>query len=846
MQLSPLAKIKQRYHAINQKLLNLLGEETALDDSPSNEAKDILTAHNLQFVWSLLDYVTYSEKGYYINKASHGFVLECQPLVGFDESMARNLAAIFQDLLPVGSNLQCLLYADYRVGDILEHWQEGTISKNPMFKKLSENRVKAYSKQALHPSLPLRNFRVILSYSNSGLLESSFEVDKLLILKEQLLGRLEGIYLKGESVKPDRLLEFLHNILYPNNATQKFAAEYNPLDLLAKQALNPGFKWQINDDCIDCIDHDNSTWSIKTYSIKKSPRMWSQNAMQNLIGDSMSDLRQLTCPFLIHYAVHMLPESIKNQKLTKAAHVDKQAHSPMGKYLPELSKQAMEWDFVKYRVEEGDSFLATHYSVTLLSPKDRLLASEQKLLSLYKGNGWELQPDKYIQLLSFLSILPMHWGTGWYKKIREFGRCKTALSYEPANLLPLQGEWGGTQTPGMLFMGRRGQIFYWSPFDSQGNYNVCIVGASGSGKSVFMQDLMTSTLKRNGRVFVLDVGRSFEQTCKISGGVHLTFDAKSSICINPFSTIAKAADLDANEYQEYLDDTLSYLTTIIGAMAAPREGLNDRQAPKLERAIRLAFAKYQQATTITLVAKILLAQDDNRSHELGEMLYPYTKDGSYGRFFEGEANINLTSQLTVVEFEELKNRKDLQTVIVQILMVQITNQMFGGNRETPFNIVLDEAWDMLRGKTTGAFIEAMARKIRKYKGGLIVGTQNVNDFFTSPGAQAAFDNSEWLCMLAQKKESVHALKKSDKFSMNEQEERLLNSIRTVKGQYSEVCIKGAMGHAIGRLKLDPFSLLLYSTAPEDYVAVKHKVNQGLTMEQAIEAVLQDRGVNAAS
>ena len=95
-------------------------------------------------------------------------------------------------------------------------------------------------------------------------------------------------------------------------------------------------------------------------------------------------------------------------------------------------------------------------------------------------------------------------------------------------------------------------------------------------------------------------------------------------------------------------------------------------------------------------------------------------------------------------------------------------------------------------------------------------------------------------MLKQKKESIHALKKSDKFSMSDTEEQLLRSIRTVKGKYSEVCIKGPMGHAVGRLRLDAFSLLLYSTAPEDFAAVQSKVALGLGMSDAIEAVLQER------
>ena len=85
-------------------------------------------------------------------------------------------------------------------------------------------------------------------------------------------------------------------------------------------------------------------------------------------------------------------------------------------------------------------------------------------------------------------------------------------------MLPIIGEWKGQPTPGMVFVGRRGQPFFWSPFgkalvqsdDMQTNhdYNLCIAGTMGSGKSVLMNELMTNVLSIGGRVIVLDKGRS--------------------------------------------------------------------------------------------------------------------------------------------------------------------------------------------------------------------------------------------------------------------------------------------------------------------------------------------------
>ena len=424
----------------------------------------------------------------------------------------------------------------------------------------------------------------------------------------------------------------------------------------------------------------------------------------------------------------------------------------------------------------------------------------------------------------------MTWGEGGHEDSRKFQKTKTTLSHEPANLMPIQGEWQGTASPGMLLVGRRGQLFTWSPFDNnEGNYNTCVVGRSGSGKSVFMQELLTSMLGMGGRVFVLDVGRSFEKTVKLLNGTYLEFSTHSPICINPFSSIP-------SQDSEAASDALAMLKPILSLMAAPKEGTRDIEDTYLEQAIQGAWNDHKNDTTITDVASFLLKHPDPIAVSLGERLYPYTDTGTYGRFFNGPANIDLSTQLVVVELEELKERKDLQSVIVQMVILQITNSIYLGDRKTPSCLILDEAWDMLRGAQSGVFIETAARRLRKYFGGLVVGTQSINDFYANPGALAAFDNADWMCLLSQKDESIELLKNSKRLSMDPAMERTLRSLRTEQGKYAEIMIKGPKGFAVGRLILDEFSKILYSTKADEFAAVQDLVAQGLSLKEAIQTI----------
>jgi conjugal transfer ATP-binding protein TraC len=99
-------------------------------------------------------------------------------------------------------------------------------------------------------------------------------------------------------------------------------------------------------------------------------------------------------------------------------------------------------------------------------------------------------------------------------------------------------------------------------------------------------------------------------------------------------------------------------------------------------------------------------------------------------------------------------------------------------------------------------------------------------------------------LLRQKPESVLALEKADKLVLDEHMKEMLLSIKTQAGAYSEVFVHaGQMGHGVGRVMMDPFSLLLVSSKAEDFEAIRHYRARGLSVPEAIEAVLRDRGIN---
>jgi conjugal transfer ATP-binding protein TraC len=805
-------------------------------------ANEFLFPHSLS---EMLPYRSFDpQTQLFLNRASTGFVLETLPMVGCGEEIPRQLTGIFQHALPLGSNLQCLLIASPHIDPWLKAWEgarqnllshEGSLNEDSLkecplkersdiLQELAKERCSAFKSRSA-----VRAFKLLISYSEPHAIFKSFE--SMLALREQLLTTLKGWGLPVKTWQAEDLILGLDELLNPTERVfESSFLTWNPHESLALQCMSPATHLKIEPSEMVFGEEERT---LRLYTPRLFPPLWHLSAMSYLIGDPFEEFLRLQGGFFLSYGIHICNErTLKTKMLAKCGNVEKQAASPIAKYVPSLKKEAEEWTYVREKFEEGQRLVRTRFQVGLLSHPSKIAREEQTLFNLYRSQRWELVLDRYLQLPSFLSCLPMTWGEGAAEDSRLFQKTKTTLSHEPANLIPLQGEWQGTKSPGMMLVGRRGQIFYWCPFDNnEGNYNTCVVGRSGSGKSVFMQELMTSMLGMGGRVFVLDVGRSFEKTVKLLKGTFVEFSTHSPICINPFSSLPI-------HDSEAASDGLAMLKPVLSLMAAPKEGTTDLEDTYIEQALQDAWDKQQNKATITDVASFLLKHPDPVAVTLGERLYPYTERGTYGRFFNGPANIDLSDTLVVVEMEELKERKDLQSVIVQMVILQITNSIYMGDRTTPSCLILDEAWDMLRGKQSGVFIETAARRLRKYFGGLIVGTQSINDFYATPGAQAAFDNSDWMCLLSQKDESLEMLKNSKRLVMDPSMERTLRSLHTEQGKYAEIMIKGPKGFAVGRLFLDDFSKVLYSTKAEEFAAVQSLVNQGFSLKEAIQQCSQ--------
>lgn len=572
----------------------------------------------------------------------------------------------------------------------------------------------------------------------------------------------------------------------------------------------------------------NNTF-IKTLSVKKFPdAMWQGEASQYL-ADIMSQRGGIRGNCIINCTVYFPSQVNEKDKMNRKRNwTINQSHGPMLKFIPQLAKKKHAFDLVYDDIDKGAQLVRVMFSLSLFAPsKEELIQATSNAKSHFSTRKFTLMEDKFLMLPVFINSLPMCADTA---SIEGMFRHKTMSVLQALPLLPLYGDWKGTGTPVAPFISRNGQPVSFHLFDSDTNYNATIAASSGSGKSFLTNYLISSYLSIGAKCWVIDVGFSYVKINQAYNGDFAQFDAESKICLNPFELVQ-----DFSEEEDVLVGLLS-------AMAAPTEPLTDRQTAGLKKHLTNIWLAKGSATSVDDVEQSLLSDTDSRIKDIGEQLFAFTSKGQYGRFFNGKNNLDFKNPFTVLELEELKGRKHLQQVVLLQLIYQIQQDMYLGERDRPKIVIIDEAWALLSQGNVGEFIEHGYRRFRKFGGAAIVITQGVNDLYTNSVGQAIAENSAFTLLLGQKAEAIDSIKDNKRLPLGEGGYSILKTVRSVKGHYSEIFMLTPKGAGIARLTVDPYSLLLYSTAPEDVQAIRNYTVRGISQDDAINRVLKDRGV----
>lgn len=826
-----------------------------------------------------------------------GFCFECQPLSGGSEKEKDKVDQLLSQNFPENTTISFLLF---RSPDIEEnvlaaerlrfHFNHPLLT--PVFQE-RENFLKEFTQKDLISTSSagarfnigrVVDVKLIVSVKIpfSGEVPSEDSQAEVLEWATKLQSGLKNIGFAPIQMDADRYVRFMNVFInWDPKATwrQRVEGLWEDDKPIPAQIFDPESSvWMANPNHIQI-----GKKFVKVLSAKKMPEStYFGNAIQ-YIGDLSGNNGGIHQNYAVCCNIIFPdPLKMKDSLSKKRTWANNQAYGPLMKFDPMLGQIKESFDTIYDSLMNGGRPLKTTFSVILFGDSEKEITSlSSQAQSFWSDQHFTLKDDMYVMLPLFTNCLPLCCDRF---AINELWRYKTMTTKEVSAILPMFGESKGSGTAHLQLLSRNGQIMSVSLHDSSTNQNAVVAAESGSGKSFLLNEIVLDYMSEGARVWIIDAGKSYKKLCDALNGDFVEFSDQSTISLNPFETIVN------------WNDEEDAAVNLLGTMASMKGRLDDYQQAALKahmhqlweesQARRMAVAGRQVSEinayfdnqiaqvmqqnpqnaqgiiddlnvkreteiykalpppdmSIDAVAEACLRDPDGRVRDVGVQLGSFCSNSSYGKFFAGHNTASFNGDLTVLELDELQGRKHLRQVVLLQLISQIQREIFLGERNRKKLVIIDEAWDLLKEGEVASFMEGAYRKFRKYGGSAIIATQSAGDLIGSPAGVAIQNNSANTFYLGQKATTLEQLRAQNTLVMEDWAFNLLKSVRTEAGVYSEIFFQQGQIQSVGRLVVSAYQKLLYSTNPVDVNDIKQYQLQGMTVDQAIKAVLKDREV----
>lgn len=754
----------------------------------------------------------------YLNRDNTiSFLFECfpKPMAGKDTISV--LQGIYSSsYLPERSCIQVTLWASDYIEPFLKQFDNLRLSSSEQeeVSKLWLNSVKEYyisqklQGTSMEVPVPIRNFRLFFSFKLPYSVEEyENKLSDIEMIYRSIKSSLDVGYFFPEPMTPEQYLRVAYLMLNPSHS-RDYIPNYDENEYIYKQEIYADTETEVYNHF---VKYDN--YYGKGITIKQFPEEVSiLDNMTLFIGDILKNEVQIICPFIVNLTIFKEGDKLKRIQQQKAEFLYKQRL--VSSMSVKLEKKQDEARWMIEKMVEGNQLLKGYISWWMYHTDLEILSkSVQALKSLLDTKGYRIQEEiKTMNLIMLLyNALPMNY-TYEIDIIAKRGR--TMFDFNAAHLSPVQSDWKGTGMPALLFKSRRGQLQCVNFFDGSEGYNAIIAAQTGSGKSFVTQHIVYSyyTMPSVSNIWIVDIGESYKLMCEVIGGVYLDFREDSNFVINPFSF--------CNDVKEDMDLFIS----LISKMAKPTENITDTEKAVIEEAIFKAFSLYGNETNIDKIITILyeLAETANEfpkkhsAETLATNLFRWGSEGAYGKYFNGQNNIDLFYKLVVLELKNLNHKEDLRNVVLMVLFYYISKIIYIDDDRTKRKmLIFDEAWQFFDDPKIAKFIEKGYRTFRKHGSSAITITQSINDFYKNESTrEMMFQASYWL-LLKQKAESINYIKNEERIVLSDYEFEMLESIRTVKGKYSEIFFITPLGRGVGRLFVPREIYWIYTTDPTE-------------------------------
>lgn len=368
-----------------------------------------------------------------------------------------------------------------------------------------------------------------------------------------------------------------------------------------------------------------------------------------------------------------------------------------------------------------------------------------------------------------------------------------------ADFFPTSGPWRGQGRPTCLFWSQWDSLVSLDPFDPRASsWNAIVVGASGSGKTFFVQSLIAQLLKHNVEALIVDRGGGYAHLARALDGQVIPIDGSGTTSLNPF-------DLPVGMTAP-LSEKRTFLQALLRAMLGSDTSPDPDEGAVLNAAIDQTYARATATrrnalgtvthtfdgvrlsdfiTTLITMEELgdraMSAHELDLARQLSGRLQPWAGDSALGRLLDRPSNVQLNAPIVYFETSGLDHHPALREVVLLLLSDVIWRRV----QEHPEHrklVIFDEAWALLRNPHGAAFIGELYRRFRRYGAAVYTIAQSLDDFLTH-GAGGILENTTYHFLLQLPKQLDQAV---HLFGLGDRAREVLARLSVRKGVFGEV------------------------------------------------------------
>jgi len=305
------------------------------------------------------------------------------------------------------------------------------------------------------------------------------------------------------------------------------------------------------------------------------------------------------------------------------------------------------------------------------------------------------------------------------------------------------------------------------------NMNSCILATSWAWKSFTVKLEIMRYLLNGIESIVIDPENEYKDMCDKVWGTYINIATNSQQYLNPFDIPPKIEDVEYGKW----DLLRSQIMNLIWLIKILIWDLNTEDEALLDKALQSTYIlkwftfdetnyEWKQPPIMEDLMNTLNWMDWWETMALKLSKYV---TWTFWKIFNNYTNVDIDNALTVFSI------RDLEDALKTPAMFNVLNFIWTKVRAHKKKrlLVCDEAWIMLRHKTSAEFLFGLTKRARKYWVWITTISQDIEDFVRSEYGKPIISNSALQILLKQSTTSINSL--NSLLWLSEAEERRLIS-----------------------------------------------------------------------